>query len=105
MKKWAVFLFILVNMLDIYTTLLPGGSEGNPMMRDMNQHPVLGHIIWIKIAYTIFYSVIALIGWAELRRYTREFADLYVVAIFLYISWDFIDVLVKNYVIYLGWYN
>jgi hypothetical protein len=104
MKKWALYSYLLANLLDIYTTMLPGGLESNPMMRDHSFHPLIKHIIVIKLLYLLMDSGLLLILYLQLKKANQWFADFIVVCLCIWGSYDFIDTVVQNFAIGIHWW-
>lgn len=105
MKKWSLFMVLLVNLLDIYTSLLSGGYEGNSWIRDDLGHPVLFHMIVVKLLFYVLYGVFLLVGYKQLKKISQKLADTLVVGACLYTCLHFVEVLIGNLVIHWNWVN
>lgn len=107
MKKWGVFSVILVNLLDVYTTMLPtpAGSETNVFARNALYQPILSHLLFIKGIYLLSYLFLGTILYFQIRRFSQWLADLVVVGSCVYFGLQHFETPLRNYLIYLGWYQ
>lgn len=105
MKKWAIFSVVLGHLLDLYTTALPGGEEGNEYARDAHHHPLFGHLIVIKLVYMSVYFVLGFMGYKSLQKISQRIADCAVVGVCIYMSYGLLDVWGGNFLVYSNWYT
>lgn len=104
MKRWAVFSAVVANLLDIYTTFLPPGQhEANEIMRDSLHNPILKHMLVVKGSWYLCDILLLWILYKQVQKISQWLADFIVVIACLYEAWTYIDVLVGNYAVYLGW--
>jgi hypothetical protein len=103
MKRWAIFSLVLAHLLDAFTTMLPGGFESNSWARDAYRHPVLLHLVVVKLLYGVGYLGLGFVAYFQLRRWSQMMADILVTCWCLWWTADVFDAIIGNFVIYLGW--
>lgn len=105
MKKWGIFSVVVGHLLDLFTTALPGGEESNEWARTPSHHPLFGHLIVIKIAFLSAYFALGYMGYKSLQKLSQTLADFAVVGICIYMTYDLLDVVFGNALVYLNWYT
>jgi integral membrane sensor domain MASE1 len=105
MKKWTVGFCLLGHLGDVVTTMLPGGFEQNPLMRDANQVPVLSHVLLVKGFYLLLITLSTWFGYLQVKRVSDWFADALVVGVALYLAYDIWPIVLGNFMLYIKWVN
>jgi len=104
-KKWALFMVVYMNMLDVYTTMLPGGEEANHWVRGIDHQPILSYVIWVKVMFYFFMGIMLLVAYLQTKKLSQMLADFLVVVACLYDAFQFIETVVGNVVVHKGWVN
>jgi hypothetical protein len=105
MKRWALFAVFLGHLLDVCTSALPGCYEQNEWVRDAEHHAIIKHLLELKLVWVGLEGLLLLIAYKQIQKLSQLLADFVVVGVCLYGAYPYIELVIGNYVCYLGWIN
>lgn len=110
MKKFApvltAYLFLtLANLLDLITSMVPGGFEANPFARDAFHQLLVGHLIALKVLFTLMLLLTSGTLYSVLRPFHEKLALLCAAIVPLYETYTLFGVALKNVIVLLRWYQ
>ena len=108
MRKWywAAGLFLFAQAADIWTTMLSGGEESNPFMRDASYQPVLRRVLFEKSMLSSMALLVALVCWKLWDHpLWRQTVSVALIGWMVYWSYNMLQAALVNYSIHIGWFQ
>lgn len=110
MKKFApvlaAYLFLtLANLLDLITSMVPGGFEANPFARDPFHQLLVGHLIVLKALFTLMLLLTSGMLYSVLHTFHEKLALLCAAVVPLYETYLLFGVALQNVIVLLHWFQ